>query len=235
MGNHRKMYIGQSYDLAERFKQHNVKKFFWSTAIAFIRKDDGFDRAQIQYLEYKLINEAFVCKKEALLENYQIPKEPYMSQENIKFITDVFTEAKILLSYAGFKMFDNEIRNHLNTFKDNHKSIIHRIAKEYYDNNNTNSEPVDEDNDDIVTYVLHDSDCYVEATPLNECGKFMIIPYGYVKTTVNVEDLPEEYRDKIDNNTKKIIKGFVVSDLEEASMIATGSRDVKWTKKIVDL
>ena len=235
MNNHRKMYIGQSYDLSERFKQHSAKKFFWTTAIAFIKKENCFDRTQIQYLEYKLINEAFVCKKELLLENYQIPKEPYMSSDGIKYITDVFTEIKILLSFAGFKMFDNEIRNHLNTFKDNHKSIIHRIAKEYYDNNTVDDSEQTEENDDVVVYVLHDKDCYVEASPIHGSDEFMIIPYGYIKMSVNVDDLPEEYRDKIDNRTKKIIKGFVVSGLEEASLLITGSKDIKWTKKIINV
>ena len=82
---------------------------------------------------------------------------------------------------------------------------------------------------------MHDKDCYVEASPIHGSDEFMIIPYGYIKTSVNVDDLPEEYRDKIDNRTKKIIKGFVVSGLEEASLLITGSKDIKWTKKIINV
>ncbi len=47
-------YIGEAEAVAERLKQHKAKEF-WSSAIAFVSKDENLTKSHIRYLEGRLI------------------------------------------------------------------------------------------------------------------------------------------------------------------------------------
>ena len=50
-----RLYIGETANLATRLKQHAADRDFWNEAIAFVRSGDGLDKADVQYLEARLI------------------------------------------------------------------------------------------------------------------------------------------------------------------------------------
>jgi len=50
-------YIGEAEAVADRLKQHKVKEF-WSSAIAFVSKDENLTKSHIRYLEGRLIETA---------------------------------------------------------------------------------------------------------------------------------------------------------------------------------
>ena len=50
-----RLYIGETRNLARRLKQHARDLDFWTNAVAFVRTGDGLDKADIQYLEARLI------------------------------------------------------------------------------------------------------------------------------------------------------------------------------------
>lgn len=50
-----RLYIGETANLITRLKQHAADRDFWTEAIAFVRSGDGLDKADVQYLEARLI------------------------------------------------------------------------------------------------------------------------------------------------------------------------------------
>jgi hypothetical protein len=50
-------YIGEAEAVSDRLKQHKTKEF-WTSAIAFVSKDENLTKAHIRYLEGRLIEEA---------------------------------------------------------------------------------------------------------------------------------------------------------------------------------
>ena len=180
MGHRRKFYIGQSSNVSYRLQQHSAKKDFWTSAIVFIRKN-RYDRTEIQYLEHYLIKNAIECGQSELIENCQIPSEPYIDEVNKKLLESNFEDMKLLLKFAGYQLFDNKQLEIGNIQKNQSHKIINRIARAYQQkSHNVVSEPEYDVEDEIVTYVLKDEDCYAEAT-INKDGKVMILPFGYIK------------------------------------------------------
>jgi hypothetical protein len=50
-------YVGEAEAVAERLKQHKAKEF-WTSAVAFVSKDENLTKAHIRYLEGRLIEES---------------------------------------------------------------------------------------------------------------------------------------------------------------------------------
>ncbi|MGH7937102.1 MAG: GIY-YIG nuclease family protein, partial [Bryobacteraceae bacterium] len=50
-------YIGEAEVIRERLKQHKAKEF-WISAIVFVSKDENLTKAQVRYLESRLLSEA---------------------------------------------------------------------------------------------------------------------------------------------------------------------------------
>ena len=69
-------YIGETENFKERVKDHDSKKAFWQKALVFVSKDEDMTKADVQYLEYRAIDEAKQSNSFVLNENKQIPKAP---------------------------------------------------------------------------------------------------------------------------------------------------------------
>lgn len=50
-------YIGEAEAVSDRLKQHKAKEF-WTSAVAFVSKDENLTKAHVRYLEGRLIEEA---------------------------------------------------------------------------------------------------------------------------------------------------------------------------------
>ena len=50
-----RLYIGETASLATRLKQHAADRDFWTEVVVFVRTGDGLDKADVQYLEARLI------------------------------------------------------------------------------------------------------------------------------------------------------------------------------------
>lgn len=53
-----RLYVGETANLATRLKQHardRADQDFWTNAVAFVRTGDGLDKADVEYLEARLI------------------------------------------------------------------------------------------------------------------------------------------------------------------------------------
>ena len=50
-----RLYIGETDNLAARLKQHAANRDFWTETVVFVRTGDGLDKADVRYLEARLI------------------------------------------------------------------------------------------------------------------------------------------------------------------------------------
>lgn len=54
-GDHIRIYVGESGQVIKRLKTHSAKMDFWTDAVAFVRMGDSLDKADVEYLEARLI------------------------------------------------------------------------------------------------------------------------------------------------------------------------------------
>lgn len=241
LGNRRKMYIGQTHNIHTRLKSHLKKKDFWECAYIFSLIDEQFNSSQIQYLEHITIKTAIECGYSDLLENCQIPVEPYLSNNDKDFVLCIFNYIKILLEFSGIHLFYNKIYDVGEITKKNNHNVISRIVKEYQSKKSYHYDDCDSysdcEDDEIATYIMRGDDYYAEAIILTD-GKVMIMPHGYVSKRQNLMDMNSyvDVENCIDKITHFIKKDIIVDDLAVASKVILGYTDEnKWVKKVYNL
>ena len=70
------IYVGRAERVRARIEAHDINRRFWSSAIVFYREPQ-LNAAHIDYLEYRLINEATSADVQSLdFENVQRPRAP---------------------------------------------------------------------------------------------------------------------------------------------------------------
>jgi len=107
-------YIGETENFRERVKDHEYKKSFWQKALIFVSKDTDMTKADVQYLEYKAIEEAKKANTFILKENKQIPKAPNLPEYQKDTMNEFFEDIKFLASFIGYNIFE------MNKFKEEH-------------------------------------------------------------------------------------------------------------------
>jgi len=107
-------YIGETENFRERVKDHEYKKSFWQKALIFVSKDADMTKADVQYLEYKAIEEAKKANTFILKENKQIPKAPNLPEYQKDTMNEFFEDIKFLASFIGYNIFE------MNKFKEEH-------------------------------------------------------------------------------------------------------------------
>ena len=65
------LYIGEAENVVQRLKRHaNIEeKNYWVHTTAFVSKDDNLTKAHIRYIEGKLIDAAYACKRAIVMNN----------------------------------------------------------------------------------------------------------------------------------------------------------------------
>lgn len=110
-----KAYIGATENFRERVKDHDNKKSFWQKALLFIAKDAAMTKADMQYLEYRAINEAKKSNSYVLNENKQMPKEPNLPEHRKDDMDEFFEDVKFFTTFKGCNIFEitKPIEQHL--------------------------------------------------------------------------------------------------------------------------
>ena len=104
--NGKKSYIGQSNAFKNRAVNHKTKKEFWDTAYVIVAKaNTGFDANAINYLECKSIEEANLVGNDITSDNKTTPKLQNLPKHQIAPLEVYYEEAKMLLEFAGCKVF----------------------------------------------------------------------------------------------------------------------------------
>ncbi len=116
------VYIGEAEDCANRLKQHNSTKDFWTHALVVNSKTESFTKAHVRYLEW------FCCEKAKeinrfKLENSNSPKKPYIQEPAEADLLDCFDTLSVLVSTLGYPFFDEIV-------KVNNKKLFHCDGKD---------------------------------------------------------------------------------------------------------
>lgn len=99
-----KLYIGEADSVRDRLDNHHAKKDFWQQAIIFTTRGDPLNKAEVQYLEARLVELATTAKR-CRLDNGNVPKRPGLSEADEAQIAGYLDEMLSLLPVLGIHVF----------------------------------------------------------------------------------------------------------------------------------
>lgn len=102
------IYVGESDSLVDRLDQHYIKKDFWRKVVIFTRESDtaGLDKADIKYLEFRLLELAKKNKRYDI-DNKQSPEKPRLSEEDESTAEAYLHDMLSLLSVINIRAFES--------------------------------------------------------------------------------------------------------------------------------
>lgn len=99
------LYIGEADRVRDRLDGHHAKKDFWQQAIVFTTKGDPLNKAEVQYLEARLVEKARAAKR-CKLDNGNFPQRPGLSESDEAEIEGYLEEMLPLLPVLGIHAFE---------------------------------------------------------------------------------------------------------------------------------
>lgn len=103
-------YIGETTNGVKRLNNHKSGKLFWNRCLMFVAKDDSLNKADVQYLEKRAIDEANGCAR-YIMTNEQSGKENSLSVYQIDIMEEFFDDVRLLASFLGCHIFEREERS----------------------------------------------------------------------------------------------------------------------------
>ena len=101
----KRLYIGQTGELASRLVAHNQKKDFWSRALVLISRTNSLTQTHALFLEWYCIQQALKAERFAL-ENGTGGSRPHTPAPLEADCMEIFETGSWLLSTLGFPFFD---------------------------------------------------------------------------------------------------------------------------------
>lgn len=98
------IYLGEADSVRDRLDSHHAKKDFWQQAIVFTTKGDPLNKAEVQYLEARLVELATDVKR-CKLENGNVPQRPGLSEADRAQVEGYLDEVLSLLPVLGINAF----------------------------------------------------------------------------------------------------------------------------------
>lgn len=106
------VYVGQSSDLSKRITQHIVGKDWWESVVILTTKDDGFNHADIDYLESVLIDKAQKINR-LECDNRNKGNQPKVTKYQKVILDQYLDEALFLMQLIGITVFTDKKTNPL--------------------------------------------------------------------------------------------------------------------------
>ena len=99
-------YIGQAASFKHRVIDHKQKKEFWDTAYVLVASDkESLQTTDVQYLEFRAIQDALAVSAYDMKENKQKPKKPTLSKHREADLEQIYDELKLLVEFVGCDIF----------------------------------------------------------------------------------------------------------------------------------
>lgn len=102
------VYIGEAENVYQRLLQH-IDEDSWNTAIAFIRKDNGLNKAYVKYMENYLYHEAKQIGRYDIV-NPNIPAKSGVSESQEEELKEFMQYSKMITNILGYKIFEEIIK-----------------------------------------------------------------------------------------------------------------------------
>lgn len=100
-----RVYIGESDSLKTRLNHHNNNKDFWTHCVVFFSKDKFLDKANIRYLEARLVRLADEAKR-CELAGVAVPKVPTLDQADEADAESYLRDMLLCLPVMGIRFFE---------------------------------------------------------------------------------------------------------------------------------
>jgi hypothetical protein len=104
-GEYPTLYIGEAETVRSRLDSHHAKKDFWQQAIIFTTKGDPLNKAEVQYLEARLVALAQKNRR-CKLDNANKPQLPSLSESDRAQVDGYLDEMLSLLPVLGISVFE---------------------------------------------------------------------------------------------------------------------------------
>lgn len=103
-------YIGESINGADRVDQHDkdTEKLFWNKCLMFVTGDNSLDKADIEFLESRMIACAKECDRIALT-NKNDGKTITLSDSRTDVMEEFLDDCKLLASFVGCPIFEKGV------------------------------------------------------------------------------------------------------------------------------
>ncbi|WP_110685147.1 GIY-YIG nuclease family protein [Salinicola aestuarinus] len=101
-----KLYVGEADALGERIKQHVAGKEFWTRAIAFTSTNEGLNKANVRYLEARLLALAKSANQWAV-ENTAYPAPPPLNEADKADAEWFLAEMLVIFPLLGVDAFES--------------------------------------------------------------------------------------------------------------------------------
>ena len=108
------VYVGEGQDIGRRIRNHDSNKDWWETAVLITTTADGLNKAHIQYLEARLIQEATNAGR-AKIENSTKPALPSLSEAAETNMEGFLEHALMVLPALGIHCLVRNIRTRTST------------------------------------------------------------------------------------------------------------------------
>ena len=100
-----RVYIGEADVLRKRLDQHHASKDFWTRAVAFTAKDDNLNKADVKYLESRLLAIANEVQRSEI-DNGNTPQSPSLSEADIADGEAFLDEMLLLFPVLDVRAFE---------------------------------------------------------------------------------------------------------------------------------
>lgn len=99
------VYVGESQDVENRLRNHDLEKDFWNEVVLFTSKDDNLTKTQVGFLESVFI-ERIDSAERYETQNSQKPSPPPISRPDKAAMEEFLELASILLGALGHPVLD---------------------------------------------------------------------------------------------------------------------------------
>lgn len=100
-----KLYVGEGDVVLPRLDQHAKQKDFWTHAAVFTSKDQSLNKAHVQYLEARLVQQANDAKR-VELDNGNVPQLPALSEADAADAEAFLLDLLLCLPLMGTPFFE---------------------------------------------------------------------------------------------------------------------------------
>lgn len=100
-----RLYVGEGDAVLPRLDQHAKQKDFWTHAAVFTSKDQNLNKAHVQYLEARLVQQARDAKR-VELDNGNVPQLPALSEADAADAEAFLLDLLLCLPLMGAPFFE---------------------------------------------------------------------------------------------------------------------------------
>lgn len=128
------VYVGEAEEAYKRVLQQ-FEKEFWNDVVLFISKDENLNKADVRYLEHKLIA-AIAQAGRAKIMNANRPAEPSISELERVVLDEYLENLKLVVSTLGYRVFEPLVATDSTSHQLESKAVSteseHALERDYF-------------------------------------------------------------------------------------------------------